>query len=129
MSEPETKLKELGIKEKDISLYVDILTKADSFEELKRQCGLHHLGAGAHQLLHPVFAPLYKNAEYREKLMKNTENFGIPQEEIETYFSEFKSQPICFNFSNEDIPLEKRLKFTAKADSLVLEVVKEYLGL
>lgn len=130
MTEPETKLRELGIKEKDISLYIDILTKSDSFEELKHQGGLHQLGAGAQQFLDSVFVLLYKNnAEYRKRLMVETGEFGISQEEREVYFLHYKSQPSPFHSRNKDMLLEKRLQFIAKADSLVLEVVKEYLGL
>lgn len=130
----ENKLREFGIKEKDISLYVDILSKSTTYEKLagkvKHQCELRPLHASAQQLLGPVLIPLYKNnADYREELIKNTDDFGFSREQRENYFLDYKGQPLNFNLDNEDIPLENRLKFIEKADSLVLKIVKEHLGL
>lgn len=123
-------LKELGVKENDIEELIEILSKAHDMESLKHECGRREYGAGAMQVIAPLFREMYlQNSYVRGEAIKQLGNLGVPHGEVVKYFTEMGNFPsTIFHLENQNIQLKTRLGFIEKAEEFMLQELKKYIG-
>jgi len=124
------RLRGLGIKEKKIDEYIELLGSAHNMESLKRECGRREYGAGAMQVIAPLFREMYlQNSYVRDEAIEQLGNLGVPHGEVVKYFTEMGNFPsTIFHAENQNIQLKTRLRFIEKAEEFMLKTLKEYVG-
>lgn len=114
-----------GIQE-DVEIFTKVLTPRDLEEELRER----RYTCDVEQYLCPRFRVLYNsNQEVRERVGKELGSLGIPLQVANDYFTDFGNQPyMILHFTHEEIPLDVREKFIGKAEEVMLQLVREHLG-
>ena len=126
----EAKLIGLGFPKKGIQADVDIFMKVKSISDLENEITTRHYTGDVEQYLLPRFRVLYERTpEVRERVSKELGNLGVPANLVGAYFTEWGNQPyLLLHFTHEEIPLDARKKFVSKAQEVMLQLVREHVG-
>ncbi len=126
----EAKLAGLGVPEGNIPAAVEIFTKVKTVGDLENEIRTRHYTCDVEQYLCPSFRVLYERSpEVRERVGKELGNLGIPVDLINAYFTQFGDQPyMILHLSHQEIPVEARDQFIGKAQEVMLQLVREHVG-
>jgi len=126
------KLFDLGIANPDRAIqHLDVYKNASSKEELEREFIKRRYSCDCEQFLLPRFRQLYeKNDSLQKRINEDLSSFGISNNLIHSYFTEYGDQPyVLLAFEHPEIPGEKRLDFRDSTIKLMLNHMRHYLEL
>lgn len=129
---PREKLLKLGVPAEYVDLRLDVLTKAATLDDLRREFHERHFTCDEEQFLLPMFRPAFvSDSNLRKQVLDQLEQTGIPRRLIRRYLTRMGNQPyVLFHLGYEEsFSREVRVKFTDTAQQVILDGLKNYLGL